>query len=487
MVGLEAGLEGSGRQDILDTPAAGPRIIRGGALRIGAYAVGSLLSVLSVRLLTGHLGTAGFGDYSAVFSLITIVTGLTDAGTLNLGVREHALRRGPARTAMLRALLGLRLALTVAGIAAALAFALLAGYDGAMVAGTLLAGAGLAVLVVQGTLAIPLHSALELGWVSALDLLRQVATVVGIVALVAAGAGIAPLLGVTIPVAALVLVVTALRVRGRASARPAFDPRAWRELFAVALPYAAATAVGILYAHVTVVLMSLVAGDAETGLFATGFRVYFVLATVPGLLVTTAFPLLARTARDDRDRLRYAVQRLFDVCLVGGAGFALLTALAAPALIAVVAEPEFAAAADALRVQAIALFGTFVIAVGGFALLALGRYGALLRANAAALAISVGLTLALAPGSGATGAAIAMAVGDLALAALYFLALRREVPTSFALVPRVAAAVALAGGAALLTGLPALAAALVAGVVLALALLALRAVPPEAFELLGRR
>jgi len=355
-----------------------------------------------------------------------------------------------------------------------------------MLAGTLLAGAGLAVLVVQGTLAIPLQSALELGWVSALDLLRQVATVLGIVALVLAGAGVAPLLGVTIPVGLLVLAVTAARVRGRASAVPAFDAAAWRELFAVALPYAAATAVGILYAHVTVVLMSLVSSEAETGLFATGFRVYFVLATIPGLLVTTAFPLLARTARDDRERLRYAVQRLFDVCLVGGAGFALLTALAAPALIAVVAAPEFAPAAEALRVQAIALFGTFVIAVGGFALLALGRYRALLGANAAALAISVGLTLALAPGAGATGAAWAMAAGDLALAGLYFLALRRDVPASFALAPRVGAATAAAGGLALLSGLAAVPAALLAGVVLVLALLALRAVPPEAFELLRR-
>lgn len=488
MVGMEGGvgLAEEARQDILDTPAAGPRLIRGGALRIGAYAAGSLLSVLSAALLTRHLGAADFGRYAAVFSLITIVTGLTDAGTLNIGVREHALRRGAEREAMLRQLLGLRLALTVAGVAAALAFALLADYDEAMVAGTLLAGAGLAVLVVQGTLAIPLQSALQLGWVSGLDLLRQVATVAGIVALVAAGAGIAPLLGVPIPVAALLLAVTAALVRGRATLRPAFDPAAWRELFAVAIPFAAATAVGILYAHVTVLIMSLVATQAETGWFSTGFRIYFVLATIPGLLVTTAFPLLARAARDDRDRLRYAVQRLLDVDLVGGAAFALLTALAAPALIEVVAGPAFAPAVDVLRLQAIALFGTFVIAVGGFALLAVGRYRALLGANAAALAISVGLTLALAPGSGAMGAAIAMAAGDLALAALYFVALRGEVAVSFALAPRVALATAAGGGVALLTGLPAVPAALVGGAVLSVALLALRAVPPEVFELVRR-
>jgi O-antigen/teichoic acid export membrane protein len=475
------------RQDILDTPAAGPRLIRGGALRISAYAVGSLLSVLSAALLTRHLGAADFGRYAAVFSLITIVTGLTDAGTLNIGVREHALRRGAEREAMLRQLLGLRLALTVAGIAAALAFAWLAGWDDAMVAGTLLAGAGLAVLVVQGTLAIPLQSALQLGWVSGLDLLRQVLTVAGIVALVVAGAGIAPLLGVPIPVAAVLLVVTGLLVRSRATARPAFAAERWRELFAVALPYAAATAVGILYAHVTVLLMSVVSSEAETGWFSTGFRIYFVLATIPGLLVTTAFPLLARAARDDRDRLRYAVQRLLDVNLVGGAAFALLTALGAGALVEAVAGPEFAPAVDALRLQAIALFGTFVIAVGGFALLALGRYRALLGANAVTLAISVGLTLALAPGSGATGAAVAMAVGDLALAALYFLALRQEVSVSFALLPRVALATAAGGGVALLTGLPAVPAALVGGTVLAVVLVALRAVPPEVGELVRRR
>ena len=34
-----------------------------------------------------------------------------------------------------------------------------------------------------------------------------------------------------------------------------------------------------------------------------------------GLLVTSAFPVLARAARDDRDRLRYALQRLWDIAL----------------------------------------------------------------------------------------------------------------------------------------------------------------------------
>jgi len=476
--------------DILDLPAAGPTVIRGGVLRVLGYGAGVAMSVASAVVLLRYLSVADFGRYTQAIALVTIVAGLTDAGMTSIGVREYSVREGAGRDALMRNLLGIRLVLTAAGLALALGFALVAGYTAPMLAGVALAGAALVLQVAQGTIGVPLQAGLRLGWVTALDLLRQGGTVLALLAAAVAGVGLAVLLAAPLPAALALLVLTGWLVRGQVSLAPSFDSATWRWLLALTLPFAAATAVGVIYAYVTVVLMSLVATEQETGIFGAAFRVFVVIATIPGLLVMTAFPVLARAARDDRRRLGYAVQRLFEVCMLLGIAVALVTVVAAPTVIEVLAGSKYDGSVAVLRIQGIALLASFLAALGGFALLSLRRHRALLLANGAALATASALTLALAADYGAMGAAYANLAGESALVAGYFLALRRGedgTQISFELMPRLTLAAAAGVAVAFVVPLHPLLAAALAGAVYAGALVLLRAVPVEVFEALRPR
>lgn len=468
-------------RDILDTPQAGPKVIRGSLLRVLGYAAGVLLSVGSAALLLRYLSVADFGRYAAALSLVTIVAGLTDAGMTSIGVREYAVREGEDRERLMRNLVGMRMVLTTAGVAAAVGFAELAGYAHAIVAGIALAGAALVVQVVQGTFAVPLQSGLRLGWVTSLDLLRQAGTVLVLGGAVIAGAGLTVLLAAPLPIAVVLVVVTLALVGGLVPVRPAFERETWRMLLVLTLPFAAATAVGTIYVYLTVVLMSLVATERETGIFGASFRVFIVLGGVPGLLIMSAFPVLSRAARDDRKRLGYALQRLFEMCVICGVGLTLVLVSAAPAVIDALAGSAYLDAVPVLRVQAIALLASFFVGLGGYALLSLRRHRALLIANAAALGVAGGLTLALVPSLGALGAACASVAGESALAIGYFAALLRGAEglrLSVAILPRIALAATAAGAVVLLPIAPELAAALSATVFLGLVVV-LRAMPNE--------
>lgn len=467
---------------ILDTAAAGPRIIRGGALRVAGYVAGSALSVISAAVLTRHLGPADFGRYSVVFALLTVVAGIADAGTVTLGVREHSVRAASAGRQFLRHLLGIRLVVASAGVLAALLFAFAAGYDEAMVAGTAAGGIGLILTIVYGTLSIPLQSSLRLGWVAGLDLIRQAATVVGLVGFAAVGAGIVPLLAVPVPVGLLLIAVTLTLIDREGGWSPSVDRAEWAAIARLTLPFAAAAVSGILYAQVSLLALSIVASERDAGLFAAAFRVYFVLAAVPGLLVASAFPLLARASRDDRGRLGYAVSRLWEVCLIAGAGTALVTAVAAPVALDIVAGAGYSAAVDELRLLSIALMATFVIALGGFTLLALERYWALVMANLAALLVSGALAASLGGSLGETAGAIAVVCADLTLAVLYLVGLARGadgIRLGGGIVVKVAIASALAAAPLLIGGVPVVVQAAVVGIVFAGAIVLLRAVPAE--------
>lgn len=476
--------------DVLDSPEAGGRVVRGGVLRAGGYVLGTLLSLAGIAVVTRYLGLEEFGRYSVVFSLITVVGAVTDAGMGTLGLREYSQRRGTDRDELMRTLLGLRLALTLAGATIAAVLAAAFGYRAELVLGAGLAGLGLVLTVGQTTLGIPLGASMRNGALAGIDLLRQALTVGLYAVLVVVGAGTAAFLGVGIPVGAVVVAVVAVLVRGQVPLRPRLAPRAWAALLRTSVGFALATAVGTIYVYTAQILTELVASDREVGLFAASFRVFIVLAAIPGLLITVAFPVLARAARDDRARLAYGVGKLLDVSALLGLAAAVGLVTGAPAIIAVMAGDEYAEAAGVLRILSIAVVMSFLLATWGFALLSLHEHRALLRANLAAFAVSAVTVSLLAGAHGAQGAAVGTVLGELVLAAGYVIGLSRAHPglrprPQVALKGLAVALVVVASVFAL--GLPAVPAAAIALSLYAGGVLALRALPQELLDLVPRR
>ena len=450
---------------------------------MGAYVGSILLSLLSVPLLVRHLGISAFGGYATVLSLVTIVGGLTEAGLNAIAVREYTVLPAERRPALMANLLGIRIALGLAGVAVAVAFAAVAGYEGALILGTALAGVGMVLILSQSLLTVPLQVELRQGWVAVLELLRQFIAVALILILVVAGSGVEAFLAVTIPAGAVALVVTAILVRRRAALRPAFHVGTWWPLVRDSIPYALAIALNAMYLRVALVVMSIVLGTGlQTGYFATSFRILETLIGIPALVIGTAFPILARAVRDDSDRYAAATGRIFELGVIVGAWMAMCVVITAPLAIRLIGGAEDEPAVPVLRIQAFALVATFVIVACGYPLLAERRYREVLLANVVGLVASLALTLALVPSFEAEGAAVATVAAEFALAAASAVLLSRSqhgVRLPWAGVPRVLVAGAAALGAGLLLPLPVLAQAVVATAVFGVALVVVGRFPPE--------
>ena len=157
---------------ILDTPQAGPQVIRGMALRAGGYAVGVLLGIVSGAVALRYLGVVDSGRLITVLALVTIVGGISDLGLSSLAVREYATlstrraRRGDAQHPRPEVASSRSPAFSRPRCSQ-----LAADYPAVMVVGTVIAGSALLVGVVQQNLAVSLSAALRLGWVTVLTLL----------------------------------------------------------------------------------------------------------------------------------------------------------------------------------------------------------------------------------------------------------------------------------------------------------------------------
>lgn len=481
--------------DILATSAAGPAATRGGGLRVGGYLLGVLVGALAAALLFRHLGKTNVGLYTLAVSLVAIVGAFSDLGLTAIGVREISQLPPEDGWSLARDLLGLRITLTVIGVAAATTVAWLA-YSGTLAAGVALAGTGLLLQAIQDNFAIPLTVGLRLGWVAALDLSRQLLTTLLTVLLVLLGSGLVPFLGISIPVGLIVLPATVALVRGVRSLAPTFNWQRWRRLVGSMVPFAVAVAASALYLRVAILLVSVLSDRTQLDYFGVSFRIVEVLTLVPALLASSAFPIFARAAGSDHDRLGYGLSKVFEVSLILGAWVAISIAIGAPLAVAVIGGPQFKGAAPVLAVQGVTLGAMFVSLVWANALLSLGLYRKIMVLNVSALIGNALLVALLIPIDGARGAAIGTAVAEIAVGVAQAMTVihgRPQLRPSLRVAPRVALATALGLLPLAFAGVPDIARVCISTALFGACVLATRAIPREALELipwrnpLGRR
>ncbi len=464
-------------------------VIRGGVLRGAGYGAGILLGTGTSILLLRYLGVADFGQYGVVIALLGIVSGVTDAGLTAVGSRELAVLPAAERPALMRNLVALRVLLTGAGVVAATVFAAAVGYESVVVAGTAVAGFGVLLLNTQSTLMMPLAIELRYGAITLIETLRHALTLVGVALLVVAGASLFAFFALPVAVGVVSLALTPFVVAGIRAMGPALDRATTVALLRESLPLAAAIAMNVVYLRLLVLLVSLQTDDTETGLFATSFRVFEILLGLPTLVLAVALPLLAVAGAEDRERLRYAVQRLTETSFTLSLLLVfLLVVLAEPAITLLFGE-EYAEAAPILQVQAFALLGIFLSQVWTLALVSLRRQRDVAVANGIALLTVVVLGILLVGAYDGIGGASAAVATEALLAVLVlgFLARAdRTVAPGFGFVWRPLAAAAAAVLVALLPFSPWLLAPVAAVIFLAIAL-TLGAIPPEVVHALRRR
>lgn len=476
--------------DVLRSPQAGALVIRGGALRAGGFALGALLGAATSVFLLRGLGVEDFGRYATVAALLAIVSTLSDAGLTAVGVREAALvPAGGARSRLLANLVALRLALASAAIAVTVAFAAGVGYDRVMVAGVVIGGVGVLLVNTQATMMVPLAVELRVGTMTAVEVLRSAVTLAGVAGLALAGAALLPYFAVQVVVGAVVLAITPRLLGSTEGLVPRLRRGEALALLREAAPVGVALAMSVLYLRLLVVLVSLMTDRIETGLYGTAFRVVELFVAIPPVLVGVAIPLLATAAAEDRERLKYAVQRLSETAVVAFAGLALVVAVVAEPALRLLGGDEYAGAARMLQVQVWALVPLAVGSVLGIGLLALRRQRDLAMANGLAVGVVIVAGVVLVRAYGGEGAAIAALVAEAALVLALGAFLARAAP---AVLPRFAflwrPLVALAVGlATLLVELPAWIDGAVAGAAFVVVAVLVRALPAEIVEALRRR
>jgi O-antigen/teichoic acid export membrane protein len=136
-----------------------------------------------------------------------------------------------------------------------------------------------------------------------------------------------------------------------------YDRDVWRELQRSAVPFGLFLVVLNLYSYIDSVMLGVMKGDGETGIYGAAYKVYEGVGYLPGVIASVLTPRLSSLYVTDRT----AHRRLVFTGLAGSVSLALIVTVAGYVL----AEP-------AIRL----LFGaTFVVSAQPFRILCLGDLG----------------------------------------------------------------------------------------------------------------
>ena len=471
-------------RDVLTGGDVGFRVLRGGVQRTAGFAAVNVIAAATAVLLLRHLGVQDFGRYGTVMALLAVVQGISEAGLSLTGSRELSVRDSDAeRRDLLAHLLGLRIVLTGGGVVVAVAFAWAAGYGRELVEGTAIAGAGVFILSVQAAMLLPLMVELRNGRLTINEVLRPTALMACIVVLVVTDADLLAFFAAQLVAALIVLAATPALLQRHRLVAPRWTRARLRALALTALPLAVSAVLSVLYFRILVILMSVLEDSAtEIGYFVTSSRVTEIFLALPAILVGIVLPVLSVAAQDDDARLNYITARTTQVLGLLGTLFALVLCIGAEPIITILGGEQYAGAAPVLQIQCVALVTIFVTGAWTVTLVGMELTRALAWATAVGLVAVVVLGAALIPPLGAEGGAIAAVLGDVIFCAFVYVTLRRAGPgRALGAGPflRLAAAVVPVAAFALLSPLPELAEAAVAGVAFPLLALATGAVPEE--------
>jgi O-antigen/teichoic acid export membrane protein len=192
------------------------------------------------------------------------------------------------------------------------------------------------------------------------------------------------------------------------------------------LPAFYVIALSALYARLGIVYVTVLAGEAEAGLFASAERLVVAAGLACVMFSTALFPVIAGLWPHERERFTELVQRAARLVLFFTLPVATLLALFAQDIVPILFGDDFTSAAVVLVTVAWLLVVRGMAQLLSTTSLAADRQRALLISKALGLALLTLGCFSLVPTYGAIGLAAVMLVSELCAAALNYELLQRS-------------------------------------------------------------
>ena len=400
-----------------ETSGSARRVARNAVVRSAGDIVGKLATFAMFVAIARKLGPTGFGDITFAIALTGQLLLVSGFGMDTLLARE-VVRKPSLLGSFMGNTVVVKVFATVPALLIVVAIVELGGYSNDARIATYLIGLSTAIDVLENTwnAAFQAHERLE--FVSAVVVFQRVVTGGLVVAVLAAGEGVIAVSGtfLVVSVATILLAMWLLRF----VASPAWSVERSRliPLLRAGFPIGLSLLLLTVLLRVDIVLLSLLSGNQEVGIYGAAFRLFEASMFLSWSLSSAMLPWFSRKHLESRARFvrGYEVGLIVLLSLLTPLGVICIF-LATP-IIHLLYGASFDASITPLRLLGVVLITYGVNTLTATALAAVDRPSVMHRILSLTVLQNIAMNLVLIPPYGANGAALTAAVSGLLLGTL---------------------------------------------------------------------
>lgn len=407
-----------------------------------------VLSLLSIRLMTGYLGQDGFGKYATILAFFAFFTAISDLGLGSVTAREIS-REGADEGKILGNVVALRLSSSLLLLVAAPLVMYMFDYSRDVEIGILVAALAAAFSTLSFVLNAIFQKNLAMDRIAMVEFLGKLLQVGMIVLIVRQDWGFLPIACTLIVSLSFNSMVALYLSKRYASFRLQFDTTYWKEFLRNSLPMGATAIITFTYLKMDTILLSVLQSNAHVGIYNVAYKIMENLVFFPAMLAGLILPLLSRFIFTQRERFVEIADKTFKVFFIAIVPIVSATWFLAGDIIAIVSGAGFQESVIVLRILIFALAFIFFGSYFNMLLIVGNAQKKLMQTLIFAAAFNLSLNLLLIPKFSYLGSAsIALATEALVVCLTGFLTYRyiRYVP-SFHNIPRVIFSGAVMSGA----------------------------------------
>jgi O-antigen/teichoic acid export membrane protein len=341
-------------------------------VQIASKIVTVSLTLLTTILLTSYLGKEGYGAYIYVLNLIIIFGSLADWGTATIGVREVA-KEENQRTKLIGNLLALRLLLSLMAMLALFIFSFWLPWAGFI----RLASPIIVLVSIKAFFAILFQAQLEMQKAALADMVASLFIFIFSALVIKKGFDFGLLIWSVIWATLLSALLAAFLARKSFKYRFTLDKKIIKHLLIESLPMGAILLMFTIDNKIDTVMLGLLKGSGEVGIYGLSSRIYDVLILGAAFLMNALLPVLSNlTELKYRPRLISLLEKTFLVIFLGGLAVALIVLLFSPFLVRVLTQKnfyQFFNSIAVLKIMALSLFIAYFNHLVGYTLVALNQ------------------------------------------------------------------------------------------------------------------
>lgn len=204
------------------------------------------------------------------------------------------------------------------------------------------------------------------------------------------------------------------------------DLKFWRYLFYGAIPLGLGTIFFTIYDRIDIVMLSMMKGDTEVGLYNVAYQLLRVIHLIPGIILSALFPLMSRSYQNDQELLKITSEKTLKYLAVLVVPLIIGITILGDRIILIIYGKAFSYSSVALRILIWSALVSFMVQPFTYLLISSGQRAKYAFYSGIGIPVNITLNLILIPNFGLIGASIATVITDFFGGTLLYLYVSRN-------------------------------------------------------------